>query len=355
MTTMLADEPVDTLHARQQALQQRVLLLSPTFGCWRGYYQISKEKIGVALEGKAVKDGDTTTPRSILLKDDCPRDSAGKAWKKRFQEIERKQKRLGELWSVPFPIHGVRIIPRSVGATYFAALLGPVNENGAPLGQRGGDGQLLPLEQQSVAYQLARMADEFCSDLADIYRQIAADNPDVWEAVYSKVPHDASEMRKKFYVDAVPIELAGGAGQDVNMDELANHNVIVRDAVHRKVEEAIESMVAGPREELAEALANLQELIARDGNVTAKSFKPVHAAIAKIRLFDFVANEDLMTQIKSLERRLNITTPTTLDHVTAANNGFSAALQSVQNEINNAASAASDIQEFGRELRGIDI
>jgi hypothetical protein len=355
MSTMtLEAEPHELVHARQQLLQQRVLLLAPTFGWWRGYYQLSDKRVKIKLDDKEVSGGDVTTPRSILMKDDCPKDSEGKAWKKRFLEVERKEKSLIESFSVAFSVNGVRLVPKSRARELFEKLIGPIDQNGVPQPQMQ-DGRPLPLDQQSVAYQLRYTALEFCRNLPSIIEQIRHSNPDVWEAVEGRVPQTYDEMLDKFYVDAVPIELAGGTGSEVTQADLADHEVVVREACRRKVEEAVEEMVSAPRQDLAEALAGLQELIARDGRVTSKSFNPVRNAIAKIRLFDFVANEDLMAQIDSLEHRLNITTASTLDRVTAASSGFAAALQAVQTEISDARRQSEDIERFGRDLRGIDL
>lgn len=349
MSTVLEAPPDEQVHNRQQFLQQRVLLLAPSFGCWRGQYVISEDHVDVRVDNTTVREGDVTAPRSNLMKETCPLDQNGKPWKKRFSDIEGQQKRLIATYSVQFPITGVRIIPKARGREFFARLLGPVDSDGTPIGEPG-----VPLSEQSIAYQLRVAANEFCDSLDDIYNQIARNNPQVWENVKGRVPN-AHDMRRKFTVDAVPIELAGGEASQLTAEDLATHHATVRDACQRKVEEAIETMVSGPRAELAEALAGLQELINRDGRVTPKSFGPVRAAIAKMRLFDFVADDTLLAQIGQLERRLDITVPNTLDNVTAANNGFSAALRAVQAEITSSERAQADIERFGRETRAIDI
>lgn len=350
-TAALDAPPEERVHNRQLSLQQRVLLLAPSFGCWRGRYVLSEDRVDVKLDNTSVQSEDVTTPCSVLMKDTCPVDSNGKAWKKRFSEVESAQKRLINAYSVPFPIHGVRIIPKSRGRSFFDALLGHVDGQRRPVFNPD-----LDTESQSVAFQLHTAAEEFCNTLPDVMRQIARDNPRVWDAVSARVPTNRSDMRKKFYVDAVPVELGGsGVANEVTEDDLANHNAVVRDACRRKVEEAVEIMVQGPRQELARALADLQNLIARDGRVTNRSFNGVREAIAKIRLFDFVADDALMRQISRVEQRLDITVPTSLDNATAANNGFTAALSSLRAEITSQERAQADIERFGRETRAIDI
>lgn len=351
---MLEDEPLaeDIVHVRQKNLQRRVLLLAPTFGCWRGMYQLSEDRVDVKLDNQTVRSEDVTTPRAILMKDTCPVDRNGTAWKKRFRDIEKQHQKLIDEFSVPFPIHGCRIIPKAKGREFFDRLIGPTTDSGHPVGKRDGR-LLLGIEKQAIAYQLAKAADEFCSELTSVFAQIATDNPKVWAEVQDRVPATLVDMREKFYVDAVPIELAGGEFSEVTQEDLADHSAIVREACHRKVNEAIESMVREPREQLAKALASLHELISRDGRVTERSFGPVRAAIAKIRLFDFVANDELLQQINAMEARLEITKAAELDSVTAANNGFSTALQALRTEITSAEQQAADLARFGRPMRSI--
>jgi hypothetical protein len=212
------------------------------------------------------------------------------------------------------------------------------------------------VDGQSIAYDLHVAASEFCNDWVNIRAQIASKNA-VFAMVESKVPTSPGLMRTKFNLDVVPVELAGGltGAEEVTQDDLVEHNAVVREACHRRVEEAIETMIEGPRQQLAKTLASLQDLIKRDGCVSTKSFKPIREAIAKIRMFDFVANKDLLDQINQLEDRLNITNPKELDSVTAANNGFSVAIEGFMAEVQNSEQQARDLEEFGRDFRSIDL
>ena len=112
-------------------------------------------------------------------------------------------------------------------------------------------------ESQSIAYDLHVAAKEFAADWDNIRAQIEREN-DVWEQVKSKVPTSAGVMRHKFHLDVVPVELAGDiqGSQTLTQDDLAEHNSIVQEACRRRVEEAIEEMIASPRQQLADALAN---------------------------------------------------------------------------------------------------
>lgn len=376
------------LDSRQEALERRVLLLCPTIGWWKGMYQLPNQSTETISEGQSVDKEDITTPRAKLMTDKYPVDRAGVPWKKRFTNIESRLSALKERYSVPFPIQGVRIVPKSRGQALMDEMYGLTigrlrrrikryHDNGdtnmayntrrildAALLQEGENAAAnTPVydhdkspDGQSIAYDLHVAATEFCADWDDIRAQIAKQNA-VFEKVASKVPTSSGLMRTKFNLDVVPVELAGGltSAEEVTQDDLAEHNAVVKEACRRRVDEAIETMIAGPRQDLAATLANLQELINKDGRVSSKSFKPIRDAIAKIRMFDFVANPELLTQIGQLEDRLNLTNPRELDSITAANNGFSAAIAGFMAEVQDAEQHARDLEEFGRDFRSIDL
>lgn len=377
----------EQVHTGQQILSARVLLLAPSFSFWRGYYQLPKGELSVSIAGTKIDNDSVTTNRAVLLSDKHPVDANEVAWKKRFQKIESRGRAMIERFSVPFPIHGVRIVPKSAGEDFFRLLFGPtigsLRRRVARADERGDfpaknraerllrealeanphAGPNTPVfdpelasDEQSVAYALHLAANEFCATLPNVLAQIQANlDKTVWEAVSSKIPMDPYKMREKFHMDVTPVELAGGAVDRVTADDLSEHNQLVREACQRRVNEAVEEMVRGPRAELAEALASLQGLIKDDGRVTARSFAPVRAAIAKIRMFDFVADNEILATIGDLERRLDITAPAQLNSTTAAQNGFSAALATWQSEVESAESAEATIERFGRPLRDIDI
>jgi len=317
--------------ARRRAMEERVILLAPSFGWYRGQYQLPKSKTTVEIDGKEVEAGSVTTPCSKLMTDKYPVDREGMSWKKRLQKIESRQKGLIEKYSVPFPIRGVRIVPKASARDFFRDL-------------------------DDVKRDLQEAADEFVADFTDIVRQMKNNvDSDVFEAIEHKIPKSRDVMRAKFYIDVVPVEIAGGQNSVLTASDLQQHHDLVREACQRKVEEAVEAMIELPRQQLADAIAGLKDVINRSGRVSTKSFRPVYDAMSKLRSFGFVANEALLAEIDSLERRMRGTVPTTLDQVTAANSGFTAALDALIEEVEDAERQATDLEEFGREYRGIQL
>ena len=379
----------DQITTRQEALERRVLLICPILGWWKGMYQLPTKKTEITSDGKTVNKKDVTTPRAKMMTDTYPTDREGKSWKKRFNRIDSRLEALKHEFSVKFPITGVRIIPKSRGREFMSRMYGLTLRKlkqqlaNAEEAQRTEEAETLrnqiatvlnehqgedtpdntpvwdpdkgsKITDQSIAYQLHVAAKEFCDDWPRIREELSQKNS-VFAEVAHKVPAATADIRHRFYLDVVPVELASNAANELTQDDLVEHSQIVQDACRRRVDEAIDEMISGPRQQLAEALASLHELIQRDGRVTQKSFGPVRAAIAKIRMFDFVANDTMLESIKQLENRLNITQPTSLDSVTAANNGFSDAIETFMNEVQDEDRAAEDSRRFGREFRAIDL
>ena len=387
MTTTAMPNRVNN-QVRQQALEERVMLLCPTIGWWKGQYQLPRQQTHVTVDGKTgnIDNDAITTPRAKLVTDKYPLDRDGKPWKKRFQKIESRMVALKEKYSLPFPINGVRIVPKRRGDALLDELYGLTLSKLRRLvtkAQDEGDVALareleLRVEEvereegydapdntpvfnpdrtvQSIAYELHTAAKEFARSWSDIRREIAEKN-EVFNQVAKSVPLSSADIRRKFYIDVVPVELAGTDGNAEILTEgaLSDHADVVREACQRRVEEAIEEMIRGPRKQLADALSNLHNLIERDGRVSDRSFKPVREAISKIRLFGFVANDELLQKIKELENRLNITSTKQLDRATAASSGFSAAIESFMEEVSNADKQRKDLEEFGKEFRAIDL
>ena len=382
----MTDRLLDLQSERQAALQSAVLLLSPTLSYWRGSYQLSSKKTSILLSGHTVEANSVTTPHCVLLTDQYPRDRANVPWKKRLQSIASRHVAVVERYSVAFPIRGVRIIPKSRGDAFFRELFGPslgglrreylrnvsaygeghdltvAVRNRFKHGSEASPGcdDTCPIadelsETQSVAYELRRATVEFGEDLSRILRDIQEHtDAEVWEDVKHKIPRSPKDMCEKFNLDVVPIELAGSAeSREVTSDDLAAHADVVRAACQRKVSEAIENMIAEPRQQLADAIAQLAGLVDRSGRVTAKSFRPITSAIEKIRAFAFIANSELLERITELETRLDHTLPSSLTAATLVTSGLSTLLTDVADAVNDASQHQADFEHFGRARRRV--
>lgn len=330
----VAEETNQAPTIRQNLLQGRVALLIPSIHYWRGMYQLTTSAgyIDVRVSGDVLNERDVTAPRAKLLDATTPCDADGTPWLHRFRLIDNSYKRLIGRFSVPLGGAGVRIVPLRAVTEFLEHLEG-------------------------VRESMRTMVQEFCDTLPDVLQQIRAAKPaTLWSAVCTRIPDTPAAMRRKFYIECTPFELGGtGAPSEVSMADLAESSNLLRESIQRKIEEAIEAMISTPRMELAQALVSLSDLIGRDGRVTAKSYQPVYAAIEKLRLFTFAADDELLRIIASLERRLDNTVPATLTSDAEIGASFRNTLAAVVNEITDAAKLARDQAAFGGGTRYLDV
>lgn len=335
-------------------LTDNVVLLAPTLSIWKGQYQLPTSKTKTTVDDVVVEEGDVTTPRAKLFSKKYPLDKNGVPWQKRFQDVDSALTKLKNSMSVAFPINGVRILPKASVAGFLERVYGDTVgrikqrlDNGFYTDARERDAKardyeqlyaILPedtpvfnplLEEQSLAYTLRAAAIEFCDDLDGIYAQMAQST--VWEQVKHKVPKKASEMLAKFQIDVLPIEVAASPTTS-GIGEFRNHLDVVREACRRRAEEAIDAMISEPREQLDKALQELQDLIARQGQVTERSFDATRRAMEKIRLFECVADSTMLSKMAELDRALKTSPRTIRDSKSVASN-FSAVVANVQAEI----------------------
>lgn len=338
MTTMA--EPLSTGRSPAASLQERVLLVAPTMGYWKGHYKLRGAKITIG--GEEIDKKKTTTPQTKLMESS----EYTKAWEKKFLELDNERNTIVGSFSRTFPITGVRIIPRTAAAAFFDALIGKTDDEGRPVYDSTKSGK------QSLAFRLQEEANSFVENYDRVITEIRRNQPaEIWNYVNKHIP-PKGEMRDKFYLDVMPIELQGSGAEQVTRGDLEQYDHLVRQSTMRMVDDAVAEMIAGPRNELAKALEDLHDLISRDGRVRDSSFNGVRNAISQIRLFSFVANDELLAKIRELDQRIGNIDATAIDSVTAANNGLLTALTAMKQEVTDEVKRAEDVEKFGKELRG---
>lgn len=345
MTTMTS--PLTTNFTPAASLLSRVILVAPSLRRWQGQYRLRNAEI--RLNGEKLDTKKTTGTRTKLLETSGDR---VKAWKERFVAFESDRKTIVEKYSTTFPINGVRIVPRDKAEEFFDAMVGPVDRQGQPVFQVGRD-------VQSLAYRVAQTADRFVEDYDNVIDDIRAhQDPAVWSYI-SKIIPEKHRMRERFGLDIAPVELQGSGGTSTvrtTREDLQRYDQLVQASTLRLVDQAVEEMIAGPRDQLAKELGDLHELISRDGRITDRSFNGVREAIAKIRSFSFVATDDLLRQIEDISTRIGaVQVPANLDSATATSNGLLTALDTLRDDVEDEVRRAEDVERFGRSLRGFHL
>lgn len=314
-----------------QTLEEHVVLLALHISRWRGVYHLPEDSVAVAVDGANVATTSVTVPRARLMTESYPVSVTGQPWVARFNAVENKLRKQIDSLSVPFPIRGVRIVP----LRRHQAVLDYVT---------------------AARDEMYHLAHEFVQTLPDILEQIRANtDPRVWAYVVDNIPRSPAAMAKKFNIGLIPVRLAGRTAQTLSLHDLGAYANMVQDTVVATVREAIESMITGPREELAEALRNLDELLSRSGRVTQRTFDVVRRAIDKLRAFEFVANEDLLRQIRSFEQRMQATDPRSLIDQASVRLTFRSALDSLLKEAQDEVKAEADANRFVHTRRVIEL
>lgn len=205
------------------------------------------------------------------------------------------------------------------------------------------------MELEALAHKLKKVVEDWTSEegrLHDAIRDKVGST--VYNLARKHIP-TRSQLRQATGIDAVSIPI-GSAITDVAS---TNEREFLRNARERTGEmltQITENLFAQPREELAEAVRNLKELIERDGRVTSKSIAPVRRAFEKLKLFDFVSDDTLRAEISTLEKKLDGVTPIEQTKDTATSNGLLDALKSVHTAAISDASITTQVQKYQRRI-----
>ena len=173
--------------------------------------------------------------------------------------------------------------------------------------------------------------------------------PEAYALVQDKIP-SGDDLIAATGLEVVALPMSS----DIERVRSANSNSLLSVARARTTEmltQVAESVAAQPRQELAEALAQLHELISRDGRVTSKSFAPIRRAIQKLHTFQFVMDAGLKSQLDELSARLDAIVPGEQNSRTAAGNGLLDVLQ----QIRTTATCEVSIVGSARKLGGVRV
>lgn len=368
--------------SRRAYLEQTVYLLAPVLGTWHGVYHLPREDTKTTVKGADVQSTDITTPQAKLLTKTYPLDSNNKPWKTRLDGIHTQLEKAKSKFSVRFSINGIRIVPKAKITQFLHELYGDsvgdlqrklasaealsdygvANTIRRRLNAFGPDAAIgvppdTPVSDahgnNSINYLLRQTRNEFVDTWEDIQQQIAR-NSSVYEQIRTRIP-GAKTIGSKFYLDVTPIELSGGGGRETDIDDFLTHQHNVQEACQRRIDEAVEEILEGPRAELTSALTDLEQLIARSGQVTDRSFGAARRAIDKMKMFDFSLTPELMERVKRAEQLVNNATPRSLNGDVRISGAFQKELSAVREALNQDATVEDAYRQFGSRPRLLDL
>lgn len=256
-------------------LTREVVLVSLNVSWLKGQYVI--ESAQVKLEDEELQDDVATRPRWKMMPED---------WKSKFSKLERKARLAIEAYGVPFGIRGLQVIPRGMLSELFEKL-GSIRQDFNELA--------------------AEFAQEFPAILAAFEKKVG---PAAFEQYRSKLPTAAGVLGHfSIRYPIVPIVLGENTGQSslaTILEGQAARQLVneSREQMDDIIRESLEVMVRRPREELSEAVQHLADSLEQEKVVKQATLDKVARTFRKYRSFDFLADEQLLSVMAQVERRL---------------------------------------------------
>lgn len=270
-------------------LDEHILCCKITVHMWRGQFKVRDARVRVG--DVQLAEDLITNPRWKLLPDQ---------WADRLKKIEHKINNLVDRHrplnseSCKFPLPGVEILPRKVAPKLFK--------------------QIKDIEEKEFHPTVDKFIEAFPTIVESIRASLTKEDPVKGEKQFNLLrpflPVDMARLRDRFWIEkqVVPIRFSEGAAfglfQGNEAEEFADE---IGKYVENFSRNMAQTIVAGLNEEMAKAVANLQERIAEEGIIKGGTLDMVRRAFEKIRNFSFCASPDMLARIKAVEQHLNAT------------------------------------------------
>jgi len=270
-------------------LDKHILCCKITVHMWRGQFKIRDAKVKVGEI--QLNDELITNPRWKLLPD---------KWAEKFNKVEQKINNLVDRYrplnseNCKFPLPGVEILPRKVAPKVFR--------------------QIKQIEETEFHPLVDEFVKAFPSIVETIKTNLTKEDASKGEKQFNMLlpflPRDQNWLRDKFWIEkqVVPIKFAEGAVfglfEGDEAEEFADEIGKYAENFSRNVAQTI---VAGLHEEMAKAVANLEERIATEGVVKGGTLGMVRRSFEKIKNFSFCASPEMLAKIQAVEQHLSFT------------------------------------------------
>ena len=350
-------EPQADTEAQLEHFLDKVFLVCPSMGWWRGMFPLPKDDVKIQIQGVEL-DQDRLTRNSLrLLRKDGPFNRAGQPWVSVFSSLEGERQAMFADGYIQFAVRGVYCVPKNKYHHLMARLYGKLEPDEKGVQRPVYDSSIPSDEPQSLAYRFNLAADEFAQDFPQIAEAIKAELKNhEWKLVEKYLPSPKS-IRSRFYIHVNLLGLSNVTLTEAA--ELSEYSRAVTEmtaqAARARVQQAIETMVAEPRQQLADALSHLTE-VARGGHANARSYGRVREAIEKLRTYEFLSNDDIHRRLSELETRLVETPAARLSSDADVRDQFESFAGEVVRELTDATAQEADASAFsGYNARRIDL
>jgi hypothetical protein len=335
-----------------EGLQRRVVLVTANLSSWDGVFQIKNAEVAIA--GQTANEKHITRPRLKCWTATPELQEVDKA----ITKITSYRDAVLDHYGLAHPgLRGVRMVPLADMPNVLYELIGR-NRNGVALfdPERRGTPVSRNTVVQSVKYRITEVQEQIRANWSrwrdDMARKLA-DNG--WAAIADRVPVDGNKIASRFDLHVGQLAITGGRTDVLAGEDFEQYRDIIQQNARARVDDMVDAVIRGPREELSSALAELQALIARDGTVTDRSFNAMRTAFSKLQRFEFVADERLMEQMRTINTALDRVQPNQLNSDTLVSTGLSTAITEARSTLDDASHVATIQGRAVRAMRRIQL
>lgn len=275
----------------EEIVNEKIILITPSLKMWRGQYELKTDDTEVLLDGKTVDNKDITTPRVRLFTKTGPVDPWNRPWLERLNEMSSDMERVKKKYSLPYNLGVARILPSSRLGHFLEFLFGAYGSPDNP-------------DYGSFAQRLQQIGDE----MADQYNDLLSywSKRDYWSRIEDRVP-DKNQVRNRFKVSVGTLNI--GLTDGVKSHLLEREASIVAKTCRSQVQDLVASLIEEPRRAIVDECAKLNAVLQTNQKFSERSFNAVREAIEKFRMFEFIADEDVLQKLLELETAVNSTDP----------------------------------------------
>lgn len=237
--------------------EAKVLLVATRYSRWTGV--LSLDNATISVNGNDIDDESVRMPPVHLITKHYPVRSDGRLWHEAFSSVLSHVNSAKELFTFPSPLVGVRQLAKGTEQQYRDRIDFIRSDHLQPI------------------------VDEFVDSFDEhIVPQWAAKlSSAVWNQVVGKIP-SGRELRPKF----------GLSTAELRVGELFE--------VGTMIQESLDMLLSGVREEIAVCSSALRDVISNNRRITAASFAPLQRAIEKVKMFEFALTPTLASEIEEV-------------------------------------------------------
>lgn len=327
-TPPVGDTSAENVGHLLEGLQRFVIMIGLRFHCWTGQSVIEEARVvttvdqdGVPTEQEVPADRRTSSRWKMMPS----------TWQKRFSGLKTKYRKLIQESAVRFPVHGVHVVPLSLANQTFGKL-------------------------NQLRTEMEELSSEFVQEYSQIrlaFRQDVGEQQ--WNLSARKWP-DATDMQRRFGVHWFMLPLSIGDTSESSFDRLAddvaeNYIQAAQEQLRTMVNEVITTIIAQPREEMAEAVKHLAESLRQDRTIKTSTIDAVRATLSKLEAFNFLGDNELKDLIRGVRGQIGGQTSSDLNNMDrqAAEN-LSTVLSGFVSEAENVQRHAAAQQFFNRRI-----